>query len=271
MSKTVVLIHGAWLTPAAWDQVKTRYEGLGYTVIAPAWPHLDRPIAELRRAPAPELRKLSIRRIVDHYDGLIRKLPEPPILIGHSFGGLFVQLLADRGLGAAVVAVSPGAPRGVLPGPITLRSALPVFTAFNGWNRVLTMSFKGFSTNFAQLMPAAEKRAAYERYIVPAPGRIYYQGAVGIGSGVDYANPNRAPLLLIGADQDRIVQQSMVEAAYRKHRASPVTTDFKAFPGRDHCMLIESGWEVIADSIIEWAAANQRPAARPAMVAAAGG
>jgi pimeloyl-ACP methyl ester carboxylesterase len=267
MSKTVMLVHGAWLTPASFDQVKARYQAAGYTVVAPPWPYLDRPIPEQRRAPAPELRKLSIRQIVDHYVTLIRALPEPPILIGHSFGGLFVQLLIDRGLGAAGACVSPGAPRGVIPGLITLRSALPVFTAFNGWNRVLTMSFKSFSANFAQLWPEAEKRAAYERYIVPAPGRIYYQGAVGIGSGVDYANPHRAPLLLIGADRDRIVQQSMVEAAYHKHRRSPVTTAFKAFPGRDHCMLLEQGWEDVADYVLQWTSQNQRAAA-PAAAAA---
>ena len=261
MSKTVMLIHGAWLTPASFDQVNARYRAAGYTVIAPPWPYLDRPVTELKRGVAPEFRKLSIRRIVESYVKRIGELPEPPIIMGHSFGGLFTQLLIDRGLGAAGVAVAPGAPRGVLPGLITLRSALPVFTAFNGWNRTLTMSFGSFSTNFAQLLPSDEQRAFYDRYIVPAPGRIYYQGAVGIGSGVDYANPNRAPMLLISADQDRIVQPSIVEAAYRKHLKSPVTTAYKQYPGRDHCMLMQRRWEEIADYAIEWASHNQRTAA----------
>jgi hypothetical protein len=84
-------------------------------LIAPAWPLDDRPIEELRRSPQPDLGKLTIKAIVDHYDRLIREMPEPPILIGRSFGGLFVQKLLDRGLGAVGVAIEPAAPKAVAP------------------------------------------------------------------------------------------------------------------------------------------------------------
>ena len=55
MPKTVVLIHGAWMTPSCWDGFAGRYRDRGYEVIAPSWPYDDRPVAELRRSPAPEL------------------------------------------------------------------------------------------------------------------------------------------------------------------------------------------------------------------------
>src|ERR1700741_563949 len=96
MSNTVLLIHGAWLNSASWDAVKARYEAEGYTVVAPDWPYDDRSPAELRAAPHPEFRHMGQLRIIDHYDALIRPLPEPPILIGHSFGGVIVQHLLDR-------------------------------------------------------------------------------------------------------------------------------------------------------------------------------
>ena len=87
MSKTIMLIHGAWLNAHSWEGFKARYEARGYTVIAPSWPLDDRSPAELRASPNPALAKVGINELINHYDRLIRALPEPPILIGHSFGG----------------------------------------------------------------------------------------------------------------------------------------------------------------------------------------
>jgi pimeloyl-ACP methyl ester carboxylesterase len=261
MTKTVMLIHGAWLTPAAWEKFRGRYEAKGYTVVAPPWPLEDVPIEQLRRSPHPDLGKTTITKIVDHYDKLIRALPEPPIIMGHSFGGIFMQLLLDRGLGAAGVGVDPGPVRGVIPRPRTLLSALPVFVAWRGWSRVLSMTFKQFATNFAQKLPAAEMRPTYDRYIVPTPGRIYFQGAVGIGAGINAKNPDRAPLLLIVGEKDRIISPSTVEANYRKQRHAPSVTAFKMFPGRSHFIFAEKGWEEVADYAIEWASKHARQTA----------
>jgi pimeloyl-ACP methyl ester carboxylesterase len=258
VSKTVMLIHGAWLTPASWDLFRARYEAQGYTVVAPPWPFLEGAVGELRRAPDPRLARLTIRRIVDHYKRLVGALPEAPIIMGHSYGGLFAQLLLDHGLGAAGVAFAPAPIRGVVPRPRTLLSALPGFTAWNGWGRVLTMSFEQFAANFAQTLPAAGRRAAYERHIVPAPGRLYYQGALGIGTAVAARNPRRAPLLLIAAQEDRIVVPAMVEAACKVQRRAPSATGFKVFPGRSHFLLLEPGWEEVADYALEWADGQAR-------------
>jgi pimeloyl-ACP methyl ester carboxylesterase len=252
MTKTIMLVHGAWLTPLAWAPFKARYEAQGYTVLAPAWPMDERPVPELRRAPHPGLKRLGLKAIVDHYAALVEALPEAPILIGHSFGGLIVQLLMDRGLGAAGVAIDPGVPRGVLPGLGALRSAAPVLLAWNGWNRVLTMSLAGFRRDFAQTLPEAEALAAFEKHIVPTPGRIYFQGAFGIGTGVNWKNPKRGPLLLIAGEKDRTVDSSMVRAAYRKHQAAPAATAFKEFPGRSHWLIAGAGWEEVADYSLSW-------------------
>ncbi|MDJ1158084.1 alpha/beta hydrolase [Chelatococcus sp. SYSU_G07232] len=140
MSKTILLIHGAWLTPAIWQPWIDRYEAQGYKVLAPAWPLMDRPAEELRRAPHPELGKLTLGKIVDHYAAIIATLPEQPVLIGHSYGGLIVQMLLDRGLGAAGVSIDPGLAAGIKPGAKAFLSALPVFLAWCGWSRALSMS-----------------------------------------------------------------------------------------------------------------------------------
>ena len=132
-SKTLVFLHGAWVTPLCWEKFIPFFEAKGYTCHAPAWPHKDRSIDELRRNPAPELARLGITEIVDHYDRFVRRLDQPPILIGHSYGGLFVQMLFDRGLGAAGVAIDSAPPRGVLPFyPSVIRANSGVLSTLGG-------------------------------------------------------------------------------------------------------------------------------------------
>lgn len=263
MSKTVLLIHGAWLTPSCWNLFRSRFEEKGYTTVAPAWPHFEQPTEELRRGPNPEIATLTVKKIVDYYAKLIQAMPEAPIIMGHSYGGLFTQMLLDRGLGAAGVAIDAVPMRGVLPTPRALWSALPVFLKWNGWNRVLTMSFEQFASNFGQTLPKAEIRAAYDRYIVPAPGRLYYQAAFGIGTGVNAENPLRAPLLLIAGEKDRTIETSMVQGAYIKQSRAPSATGFKSFPGRSHFLFAEPGWEEVADYALQWASQHVRPTPKP--------
>ena len=258
MSKTIMLIHGAWLTPASWDLFRARYEAQGYTVLAPPWPFEDRPIEDLRRSPHPNLGKLTIRKIVDHYEDLIRELHEPPILIGHSIGGIVVQMLLDRGLGAVGVAIDPAPVRGVFSTPGALRAALPVFLAWKGWSRTVTMSPQHFASSFANDLPVADQRSAYERHVVPTPGRLYYQLATGVGTGVNFKNANRAPLLLIAGENDRTIEPSMVRANYKKYRGSPAVTELKSFPNRSHWLVAGPGWEEVADYALQWAVAHDR-------------
>ncbi len=253
MRKTFLLIHGAWVTPACWHDFRGFLEARGHSCVVPAWPFMDRPVEALRHSPDPALARVTIKYLVDHFDRLIRALPEPPVLVGHSFGGLIVQMLLDRGLGAAGVAIDAGPPRGVLPSMRASRSAAPVLFTPLGWRRILTMSFNSFSTTFANTLTAGAMIQAYERHIVPAPGRIYFQAALGIGNGVDFANPARAPLLLIAGGADRTSTLDMVQAMWRKHRRSPARTDMQSFDGRSHWLIAEPGWEDVAGATLDWA------------------
>src|SRR3954447_3315479 len=102
----IVLIHGLWLTPRSWEGWKERFESRGHQVLAPAWPRMEAEVEALRRDPSP-MNGLGVTEIVEHYAGIVRGLDRPPILMGHSFGGLIVEMLLNRGLGAAAVAISP--------------------------------------------------------------------------------------------------------------------------------------------------------------------
>ena len=158
--RTVVFIHGAFMLAESWGPWMRRFEARGYKCVAPAWPFLDHSVDDLQRAPDPRFGRLGIGEIVDNYASIIRELGEPPILVGHSFGGLFVQMLLDRGIGAAGVAIDPAPPKGVLPGANAVRASLPVIRGWGFWEKVRRMPFQNFQWGWVHTLSEPEQRAA---------------------------------------------------------------------------------------------------------------
>jgi len=269
MSKTIILIHGAWLNSRSWEGFKARYEAQGHTVLAPDWPLDDRTPEALRQAPDPDLAKIGQNAIIDHYGHIIASLAEAPILIGHSLGGVVVQHLLDLGLGSVGVAIDPAPTPGVPLGPHAIVSALPVLLDPFSGGKLKTMSRKFFRTRFAQTLPASQADAHYDRYIVPTPGKVYWDGIFGAVKPIDWANPDRAPLLLIGGEKDLIADASMTRAIYNHQKRAPSKTELRIFSGRSHWTGIDAGWEEVADFALEWALANSRGGAGTAGLAAA--
>jgi pimeloyl-ACP methyl ester carboxylesterase len=258
MPGTIVLIHGAWMTPLCWENFIRRYESRGYTCIAPAWPFDDRPVAELRHSPAPELARVGFAELADHYARIIEALPEPPIIIGHSMGGLVAQMLLDRGLGSVGVAIDPAPPRGVFAGPLATWSGLPTVLGWRTWRKVRPMSFKRFAWSFCHTLGVDEQLAAYDRQVVPTPGRLYWQLLFGRAVKVNYKNATRAPLLITAAALDRAVDASTIRWNFRKYRGSASVTELVEFPDRTHWLIAAPGWEEVADRVLDWAEKHRR-------------
>lgn len=260
---SIVLIHGAWMSPASWAPWVARYEALGHSVLAPAWPHDDRPVAQLKAAPDPLLVGVGVSEIVAHYASIVTDLTAklatdgkpPPILIGHSFGGLFTQMLLDRGLGRAGVAIDPAPPRGVLPSLDAIKAGFPVVSTWGGAKKIHTMSFADFQWGWVHTMPEADQRAAYDQFCVPTPGKVYFDAlAAPFNAAMKITFTNkRAPLLLIAGLEDRTVSASMVRATFKLQKQSPSKTELREFPGRTHWICGQPGWEEVADAALEWA------------------
>lgn len=260
MAKTIVLIHGAWMTPLCWQGFVHRYRDRGYDVIAPAWPYDDRPVPELRRSPAPELARVGFGELVDHYARIIAELPEPPIVIGHSMGGLVVQMLLDRGLGSVGVAIDPAPPRGVMAGPRSIWAGLPAVLGWRTWRKVRPMSFNNFAWSFCHTLGVDEQLAAYEKQVVPTPGRLFWQVLLNSrATKVDFRNGDRAPLLITAGSLDRAVDASTIRSNYRKYRRSTAVTELIEFPDRTHWLIAAPGWEEVADSVLAWAERHRKP------------
>jgi len=256
--KTIVLIHGLWVTPRSWEKFKARYEARGYTVLAPAWPGITGEVEAMQRDPS-AFAATGIAEVVAHYEQIIRALPEPPILIGHSFGGLITQLLLDRGLGAAGVAIDSVPPKGIYVLPFSTYEALTpaLINPFNA-KRTYLFPFARWHRVFANTLPEPEARAAYAEQAIAAPGKAIFQAALsnitpGSLATVNFANPTRAPLLVIGGEKDVIMPAALSRKIYRRHSASPSITAYKEFPARSHYLIAEKGWEEVADHALAWA------------------
>lgn len=251
--KAVVLIHGLWVTTDSWSDFRKPWEEAGWTVHTPTWSVLrGRSAASLNAHPPAGLGGLSVGEIVDDLQASIETLPPAPLLVGHSFGGLFVQMLLDRGVGRAGIALNPAPVAGVTPGWWTLTAALPPILRWNGWNRPYAMSRRRWAGRFANAAPPDLQNSSYDAYVIPTPGRVFYQAAFQMGTRVDPARRTQ-PLLITSGDRDRLVTPYLSRAAWRLQSRSPVRTDFHRFPGRSHLLLAEAGWEEVADVCIGWA------------------
>lgn len=256
--KTIVLIHGLWVTPSSWTKFKGHFEGRGYNVIASPWPGITKDVAAMRRDPS-GLNGVGIEQVVTHYTKIIRSLPEPPIIMGHSYGGLITQLLIDRGLGVAGVAIDSVPPKGILILPTSTYVALtPAFLQPSTFKKTFIFTFKKWWQVFANTLSESEARVEYEREVIPASGRSIFQAALSNVTPnslatIDFANSSRAPLLFIAGEKDVIMPAALNRKNFRKHRASPVIAEYKEFPGRSHYIIAEKGWEEVADFALKWA------------------
>jgi pimeloyl-ACP methyl ester carboxylesterase len=254
LAKRIVFIHGAWVTPHCWDAMRPWFEAKGYDCLAPAWPGKDRSVAGINADPAP-LKGLGIAEIVASYEQVIRGLDDPPILIGHSFGGLFTQILLDRGLGAAGVAIDPAPPKGVIAyEPSAYRSLLGVVINPLNSRKVVRWKYGNFRYAFVHTLSEADAHAAYDTQVTPETGRIFFQDALAALSPrsparVNFANRSRPPLLVIGGSEDRIVPAPLVKRTVRKYAKAGMPVEYEEFAGRTHWLIAQDGWQEIAQSI----------------------
>jgi alpha-beta hydrolase superfamily lysophospholipase len=253
----LILIHGAWLSARSWETFADYFANRGFAVSTPEWPRKHGDVEQLR-ADADELAGLGLAEIVDHYEALIRELDQPPVLIGHSFGGLIVELLLDRGVGRAGVALSPAPPKGILVLPFSsLKAASPALVHPSKRHGIVTLTLEEFTYGFVNTFSPEEAAAAYERYAVPETGRIFYEAgfanfALHPPTGVHFKNDQRAPLLIVGAERDHTVPASVARAQYNKYEHSSAKTEYMEFEGRPHLFVVGEGAIEVAAAIDSW-------------------
>jgi pimeloyl-ACP methyl ester carboxylesterase len=254
---TILMIHGLWMTPRSWEHWKERYEGRGYTVLTPSWPGMEGEVEALNADPSP-IAALDIDDIVDHYDKIIRNMDRPPIIMGHSFGGAFTQILLDRGLGCVAVGVASATVRGVRDLPwSTIRATTPILKNPFNKGQAVPLTAKEFHYAFANTLSDEESNAIYERYAVPGSTTVLREGAFAnfhrdAPTKVDFERADRAPMLLIAFGEDHIIPPKAARHNEEKYDDDISITEFKEFEGRPH-FPGAPGWEEVADYALTWA------------------
>jgi non-heme chloroperoxidase len=253
----VVFIHGLWLLPSSWDNWVQFFEENGYSGLTPDWPDDPETVEEARRNPD-VLAKKTLKQVADHVAEVIERLQKKPAVMGHSTGGLLAQLIADRGLSAATVAIDPGPFRGVLPLPVsTLRVSAPVIRNPLNRSKAITLTLDQFKYGWGNALSDEETKQLYETYHVAGPAVALMQMANAnvnpwTEAKLDPKNPDRGPLLILDGEKDHTVPWAIANASYKRQSKNEAVTEIEQMPNRGHSLTIDSGWREVAQKALDF-------------------
>ena len=249
----VVFVHGLWLLDSSWDRWAAYFEANGYAAITPGWPDDPMSVGEAREHPEVFASK-SVGDVAAYQQAIIEKLDQKPALIGHSFGGLLVQILAGRGLAAATVAIDAAGGRGVLPLPFSaLKAASPVLTHPSTRHKAVTLTYDQFRYGFANAVSEEEAHRLYDQFHVAGSGVPLFQAAFAnlnpsTEARADNKNPDRGPMLIISGEKDHQAPDATSKAIYERQRKNEhAVTEYALIPDRGHSLTIDDGWQEVAE------------------------
>jgi len=250
MSRTIFMIHGMWGTGAYWSNYQRFLEAEGYRCIATTLPYHD---CEPHAAPDARLGNASLLDYASALESEVERLPEKPIILGHSMGGLLAQILGARGLARALVLLTPASPAGILAlRPSVARSFWSVQTRWRFWQRPMRQTFSEAVYSMLHRVPQRERREIYDRF-------VHESGRAACEIGYWLLDPHRAssvdesritcPVLVVGAAEDRIVPAAVVRRVAHKYRA---VATYREFDRHAHWVVGEPGWQEIAGYVARW-------------------
>lgn len=251
-TSTIVFIHGMFMTPSSWASWSQYFEAQGYKTYAPAWPRHEVSAAQMRqRHPDPALGALTLDDVLASYRKFIDALPEKPILIGHSMGGLITQILLQEGRGVAGIAIDSAPPKGVLSFRWSfLRSNWPVISPFANADEAVLLDSEQFGYAFTNCVPQGQWEAIYSQQATPESRQVG-KGSLSDVAVIDFEK-KQSPLLFIAGGEDHIIPPSLNYSNFRAYDESSSLTEFKLFPERCHWTVGQDGWKEVADFARTW-------------------
>jgi pimeloyl-ACP methyl ester carboxylesterase len=251
LSKSVVFITGTFIGNNCWDEWKLYFENKGYRCIAPAWPYKNASPQELRnRHPDNAIASNRLNALVDYFKDKVDTLPEPSIVIGHSLGGLIVQLLLQRGVGSAGVAIHSFPPPGTGLFTFSLLNGLwGAMGFFTATQKTYMISFKTWKHTVANGMSCEQQKQSFYKYAVPESKQVT-RDTFKHAAKINFKQPH-APLLLVSGSDDRVIPASHNYKNYKKYKRSHSIVVYKEFNG-NHLVFEHPAWKENADFILNW-------------------
>ncbi len=249
MARLAILIHGMWGTSAVWSNWSDYLGTHGWRTLAPTLRHHDAPPL----APPAALGTTSLHDYVDDLAALIGALPDKPVVIGHSMGGLIALLLCARGLAAKGVLLTPAPPSSVIAiRPSNLMAFARIQLNWGWWctpNRATRAEALTYSFN---TMDPAEAAPLHDAFVHES-GRALFEIALPWLDARRAATVNphdvAVPLLFVGAEKDRLVPPDVVR---RTARLFGPTATYREYAGQGHWVLGQPGWKDIARDVTTW-------------------
>ncbi|MDB5491412.1 MAG: hypothetical protein JWO78_1261 [Micavibrio sp.] len=245
----LIFVHGMFQNPKSWENWVSYFSAQGYNCIVHAWAfHEGEPVA-LRNNPPSGLGELRLETVLNHIESVASQYAHP-IMIGHSVGGLIVQILIARGAIAAGVAIDSVAPNAMLDLDWSFLKNSAVITNPLKGNEPVYMDAKTFHNAFANTLTEAEAAQAFGTFATH-DSRNILRDCMGHLGHIDLDAPH-APLLLIAGEKDEIIPASLTEKNFKAYKDKGSITTFKQFAGRSHYICGEPGWEDVAGYVAQW-------------------
>ena len=252
LPKSIVFITGTFIGQNCWDEWKLFFESKGYNCIAPAWPFKDAPPEELRnRHPDLAIASNRLASVTDYFADAIRVFPQKPIMIGHSIGGLIVQLLLQRRLGAAGVAIHSFPPAGINTFKFSFAKAVwEAMAFFTSAKKSYLVSFQKWKRSFVNGLSCEQQKQLYYKYAIPESKGII-RDAFRCTVRVNFNKPH-TPLLFTSGCRDRIIPDALNFINYKNYKNSNSITGYKRFKSHGHLVFDSPLWQEEAEFILSW-------------------
>lgn len=251
--KNIVFVTGAFVTNGCWDEWRTYFESKGYNTVAPPWPYKDDTANELRKRQPNDtaLAALTLSEVIDSYAAVVKSYHNKPIVIGHSLGGLMTQIIVNRGLAAAGVAIHPVPPLGVFPYEFSfLKGGWKSLGLFTSLKKTYLMSLGDWQYAFVNGMPLSVQKSSYEQFTIPE-SKTVARGGLSKAAKVDFDKAH-SPLLITSGSEDTIIPAHLNIRNFKRYPQNGSVVEYKEFAGRNHFVLGQDTWKEDADYIINW-------------------
>jgi len=169
-----------------------------------------------------------------------------PVIIGHSLGGFIVQKFLENHRLPAAILIAPSPVGGMFWSGLKLQLQHPWLFTKVAFRRDFQMLYNTPERAKAFLFsPDADdkKVAVYAKRF----GKESYRAAMEMIYNLPKPEKIKAPLLILGAENDQIVAPREIEKTARAYHA-----DYKIFSATAHDMMLEKNWQTVAEFMRQW-------------------